>query len=258
MEVGIKLWSTNPAKYVEDSDFADFIEVLPRSRKSLEKFARRPHNYTVHVPHEVFGFSPVLNMKKSQKLLQHAVNAAKKLGAELIVMHTGYLKKAPDQKTISNTIKSAARLAKTASYGRILLENSVLEGTFGIDKGKYYACYNHEQMKEVLELSGAGFCLDFEHAAIAAHQLGLDYKGYVATLMKLKPEYFHLSSIKLSKLYSKIWSEGHHVSIFEGDIDLNFVKETLKKANRQANKPVCLETPIEVSQRKKEVEFLKS
>ena len=246
MEVGIKMWSTNPIKYIEDSDFADFIEVLPRSVKSLEKFARRPYNYTVHVPHEIFGFSPILNMKKSQKLLNQAIAAAKKLKAEVLIMHSGYLKEKPDEKTIKEGIRSVANLAKNASYGTVLIENSYPECFIELEKGKYYLSYDYERLRELLELSGAGFCLDFEHAAIAAHQLGLDYNRYVATLMKLEPEYFHLSGTSLA-------SGKHHSTIFEGDIDLEFVKKILKKAN----KPVCLETPIDIEQRKREVAFLK-
>ena len=246
MQVGIKLWSSNPVKYVRDSDFADFIEVLPRSEKSLEKFARRPHNYTVHVPHEGFGFCPLLDMKKSKKLLERTIKAAKKLKTETLIMHTGYMRKAIDEKSMKDVIKSAAKLARSANYGRILIENGVPKGTIYVDKGRYYACYSHEQMKEVLELSGAGFCLDLEHAAITAHQLGLNYRKHVADLMRLKPEYFHLSGLRLA-------SGGHHISIFDSDIDLSYVKSLLKKAG----KPVCLETPIGIAQRKKEVEFLK-
>lgn len=253
MEVGIKLWSTNSVKYVNDSDFADFIEVLPINAISLDKFAKRKNKYTIHVPHELFGFSPILNMEKSKKLLQRAVSAAKKLKAELLIMHTGRVKEEPNEKFIRESIKAAAKIAKTASYGRILIENSYPKSAFDIDEGNYYFCYDYEHIKELLEMAGAGFCLDFEHAAIAARQLGLDYRGFVAELMKLKPEYFHFSGTMLLKLDPKTRSEGHHTSIFEGDIDLNFVKKTIKKAN----KPVCLETPVDIEQRKKEVEFLK-
>ena len=201
----------------------------------------------MHVPHEVFGFCPLLDMKKSKKLLEHAIKAAKRLKTETLIMHTGYMMKAIDEKSMKEMIKSAAKLARGAGYGRILIENGVPKGTFYIDKGKHYACYNREQMKEVLELSGAGFCLDLEHAAITANQLGLDYRKLVSGLMTLKPEYFHLSGMMLAP-------KGHHLSIFEGDIDLSFVKSLIKKAD----KPVCLETPVNIEQRKKEVEFLKS
>lgn len=251
MQVGIKLWSTNPVKYVEDSGFADFIEVLPINSKSLDKFEKRKRKYTIHVPHELFGFSPIHDMRKSQKLLNHAVSAAKKLKAELLIMHTGLIEKKPNEKFVREATKAAAKLAKTVSYGRLLIENSYPKAAFDIDNGKYYFCYDYEHLRELLEITGAGFCLDLEHAAIAAHQLGLDYKGFVAELMKLKPEYFQLSGVRLD---TRVYSKGHHQSIFEGDIDLNFVKETIKKVNR----PVCLETPLDPEQRKKEVVFLKS
>ncbi|MBI2581171.1 TIM barrel protein [Candidatus Woesearchaeota archaeon] len=251
MEVGIKLWSSNPVKYVDKSEFADFIEVLPRSERSLDKLARRKRKYTIHVPHELFGFSPIHNMRKSRKLLDQAVGAAKKLKAGLIIMHTGLVEEEPDEEFVRKAAKAVAKLAKTVSYGRLLIENSYPKAAFDIEKGKYYICYDYEHLRELLEITGAGFCLDFEHAAIAAHQLGIDYKRFVAGLMRLKPEYFQLSGVRLN---TRVYSKGHHQSIFEGAIDPDFVKETVKKAN----KPVCLETPVDIEQRKKEVEFLKN
>ncbi len=253
MKVGLKLWSTNPARVVDDSMFADFMEVLPRTSQSLNKFEKRPFEYTIHAPHEVFGFSPILNYRKSQKHLEAAVKAAKRLKADRIIMHLGYVNRKPDEETMMKGIKAAAKLAKSCSYGRILLENSVVDGTFALmDKGKSYICYTPEHMKEVLEMSGAGFCLDFEHVAITAKQLGTDFRKLLGEMLKLKPEYFHLSGTRLSKLHAS-YAEGHHLSIFNTDFNIEEVKKILQKAG----KPVCLETPLDIVQRRREFEFLK-
>lgn len=249
MKVGLKLWSSNPAKVVEESKFADFVEVLPVDMKSLAKFAKYDYEYTVHVPHEYFGFSPLMDYKKSLKLVKRTTEAAKKLKAGWMVMHTGRIKGKPTENAINAAAKAIAKLAKEARYDKTILENSIVNE---IRKGEEisYVGYNYEQMKQLLEESGVGFCLDLEHAAIAAHQLGLDYEKLVASLMKLKPDYFHLSGTKPDK-YGPY---GHHLSIFDSDIDNDFVKKTIQKAN----KPVCLETPIDTAQRRKEYEFLKS
>lgn len=248
MEVGIKLWSSNPDKYVEEAGFADFVEVLPVDMEGIERLARKKYAYTVHVPHEVFDFSPMLNYKKSQELLKLTLEAAKKLKASWMIMHTGYLNQPPDEETEARSITAVAKLAREANYPKLILENSVVKEDYKGRK-RNYIFYSYEQIKQMMEESGAGFCLDLEHAAIAAYQLGVEYEAYVAKLMKLKPDYFHLSGTK-PHMYGPY---GHHLSIFEGNIDLEFVKRLLKKAG----KPVCLETPIDIEQRKKEVRFLK-
>lgn len=247
MEVGVKLWTTNPPEqFKQAAEFADFIEIMPVDLESLDRLPATKLNYNVHVPHERFGFSPAIDMEKSSKLLQQAVTAAKKLKAETIVMHTGCLKEAPTKQMTDKAIEAAARLARTAQHGRLLIENSIPKDRFRDGSERHFICYNYEQLKTVMEASGAGLCLDFEHAAITAHQLGLDYRQLVSQLMKLKPEYFHLSGTRLKE-------NGHHLSIFEGDLDLNYTKQVLQKAG----KPVCLETPLDTEQRRKEVEFLK-
>ena len=168
-------------------------------------------------------------------------------------MHTGYVTSAPSEKTMAEGINAAARLAKNTTYGRILIENNVVGGTFALmDKGKHYICYTPEHMKEVIELSGAGFCLDIEHTAITAHQLGTDFWKLLWQFMKLKPEYFHLSGTRLKKLHAS-YAEGHHLSIFNTDFDIDAIRLLLQKAG----KPVCLETPLDTGQRRKEYEFLK-
>ncbi len=251
MKVGIKLWSTNPQRYAEEAGFADFIEVMPVTLESVERLAKRKREYTIHVPHEEFGFSPVSDFRKSQKLLQRAAAAAKILKAESLVMHTGYFNHSPSKAEVSEGIKAAARLVKSNPYGKILVENSVPVDVCKTDRGKHYFCYDHGELKELLETSGSGFCLDLEHAAITAHSLGKSYEDHVNELMKLRPDYFHLSGARVAEVDDT--GEAHHLSILEGDIPLGFIKRLLRKAN----KPVCLETPIDTAQRKKEVAFLK-
>ncbi len=249
MKVGIKLWSSNKQEIIDQSGFADFVEVLPVDLKSISKFASKKYEYTTHVPHEYFGFYPSLRYEKTLKLVRLTLKAAKKLNSSWMVMHTGRIKGKATEEATTGAVKAVARLAKEANYSKMILENSIVSETHKGEKIRYFG-YSYEQIKRLLEATNAGFCLDLEHAAIAAFQLGIDYKELVTSLLKLKPDYFHLSGAKLLEYGPK----GHHISIFEGDLDRNFVREVLRKAK----KPVCLETPIDIEQRKKEVEFLKS
>ncbi len=249
MQVGIKLWSTNPVEYVEAAGFADFVEVMPVDMESLAKFSGRPYTYTVHTPHESFGFNPVMKYEKSRTLLEQGIAAAKKLKSDRLIMHASHYYEKPDEEAVHKAIAMTAKLARQAGFPGLLIENSTVYEA-AKDHTRNYIGYSYDQMKELLELSGAGFCLDLEHAAIAANQLGKTFRKQVEELLPLKPDYFHLSGAKFS---AKDEHLGHHLSLFEGDVDKGFARDVLRKAK----KPVCLETPIDVEQRKKEVEFLK-
>ncbi|MBI2144943.1 TIM barrel protein [Candidatus Woesearchaeota archaeon] len=249
MEVGIKLWSTNPEEHFQNSEFADFIEIMPVSLDHLDRIAKVKKKFTMHVPHESFGFNPAIDYGKSKALLEQGVAAAKKLNCEKLVMHASHHLQKMDEHAVKEAIAATAKLAREAKFPGLVIENStVFEITK--DNTRQYIGYSREQMKELLDLSGVGFCLDLEHAAIAASQLGISFKEHANALLKLKPDYFHLSGALLSDFTPK----GHHMSLFEGDVDKEFAQEVLRKAG----KPVCLETPLDIEQRKKEVEFLKS
>lgn len=250
MQVGIKLWSSNPISYFEEAGFADFVEVMPVSLSDLPKIAQIGRTYTTHVPHEGFGFNPALDYEKSKALLAQGVAAAKLLKSDKLIMHASHYYEQPDEKAIRKAIEMTVKLAKEAGFPGLLIENSTVYEVVK-DHTRFYIGYSYEQMKELLELSGAGFCLDLEHAAIAASQLGTTFQKQANELLKLKPDYFHLSGAHFSPKDRHL---GHHLSLFEGEVDKDFAREVLRKANKQ----VCLETPIDTSQRKREVEFLKS
>ncbi len=245
MKVGIKLWSTNPIEHVEAAGFADFVEVMPVDMESLAKFSGRPYTYTVHTPHESFGFNPVLEYEKSRELLKQGVAAAKLLKSDKLIMHASHYYEKPSEEEVHKAIAMTAKLAKETGFPGLLIENSTVYEAVK-DHTRHYIGYSYDHMKELMELSGAGFCLDLEHAAIVANQLGTTFHKQVEDLLKLKPDYFHLSGARFA-------THGHHLSLFEGDVDKDFAREVLMKANKQ----VCLETPIDTEQRKKEVEFLK-
>ncbi|HIG98519.1 TPA: TIM barrel protein [Candidatus Woesearchaeota archaeon] len=246
MRVGIKLWSRNDKRHFDEAGFADFIEVMPVDMQSALKVAKRKGCYTVHIPHEGFGFDPLRNYALSEKLLNLALEAGGKLNAECYIMHTGMLEQKPDEETRQKALKSIARLAKSANTDKIVIENSGYRSLFNGEPTYNHLCYSPDELKEILELSGAGFCLDFEHASITAAALGTSYERIIDGLMKLKPDYFQISGTRHS-------TGERHLSIFEGDLELDIAKRELKKAD----KPVCLETPLDTGQRKREVEFLK-
>jgi deoxyribonuclease IV len=240
MEVGLKFWSRNPVEYIDEAKFADFLEVLPVDEKSLEKFEGRDYRYAIHVPHENFGFSPAVDLKTSKKLLYMSIKAADRLKAEWIIMHSGA---AGDD--VEKAMKAIIALVKEANDNRILIENSGIITYDDKREEDPKIAHDIDELKRLLE-SGMGFCLDMEHAAVVAKQYGFDYEEYLDKLAKLKPDYVQVSGTKLDL-------GKRHLSIFDSVIKPEFVKSFAKGIN----KPLCLETPLDMDQRKKEVEFLK-
>ena len=112
VEVGIKLWSTNPVEYIESAGFADFVEVMPVDLESLVKFSKKEYNYTVHVPHESFGFNPVLDLRKSRTLLERGIAAAKQLKSSRLIMHASHFLEKPDEQAVKKAIAALLSTAK--------------------------------------------------------------------------------------------------------------------------------------------------
>ncbi len=93
---------------------------------------------------------------------------------------------------------------------------------------------------------GFKFCMDFGHAVATAAHFKKDYKKIVQEFAKLRPEYFHLSGNQKG--------EDKHASIFDADTDIGFFKKIIQ----ENGSPVCLETPLDLQKRKKEVDYLKA
>ncbi len=237
MEVGIKLYSTNQVT-LQDIEFADFLEVLPVPGKPLGAFKDLKTKYRIHCAHSSHRFNPSdpKNNPRNEAIIKEAIEAADMLRADRIVVHAGYTVK--DMKITNPKINSQKFLQKFPDK-RIVIENLL-----PYDEGMVWVAYSPEDIAEYKDL-GFGFCLDFGHAIATATYLKKDYKEYIEDFARLKPDYMHLSGTKNGK--------DEHLSIFDSDQNMEFIKSTIKKIG----KPVCLETPVDTERRKKEVKWLK-
>ena len=240
MEVGIKLWSRDHTA-LADCGFADFIEVMPVPGVSLERFKSYDYKYAIHAPHSEFGLNladPKLE-KKNMELLSLAVKAADELNADVIVVHTGFTS---DKLKIKNPVENINAFFKKFRDERFHVENLL-----AAEASRVYSGKTPEELTEITAPFGFKFCFDFGHAIGAANTKGIDYKKLVDAFLKLKPDYFHLSGTNLDK------EVDGHLSLFDGNLDISWAKKIIAKRNR----PVCLETPLNIEQRKKEVKLLK-
>ncbi|MBI4438965.1 TIM barrel protein [Candidatus Woesearchaeota archaeon] len=240
MEVGIKFYSHNTVNRT-DFDFADFVEILPVPQNPLGVFSQHEFKYRIHCAHDAFGFNPsnTKQLEHNKAIIKQAIWAADELRADRIVVHAGF--NTPEL-NIKNPMKKSLSFLTEMFDDRICIENLL-----PLDGNLAWVAYSPEEITAFKD-EGFKFCLDFGHAVSTAAHLGKDYKEYVNQFAGLNPDYFHLSG---SPLYG---GDKHHLTILESDADIEFFKKIIKKAD----KPVCLETPLNAEQRKKEVMFLKN
>ena len=131
---------------------------------------------------------------------------------------------------------------------RILIENMSKVGFIEKTGGVICFGYSLEQLKFIKQL-GFNFCLDFAHAALAAHSLNRDYKEFITELIEeLNPVYFHISSMFIEKRLDA------HLDLWKGDLDVKWALDFVKDGY------VVLETPKKdgLSNDLKNIEYLHS
>ena len=81
----------------------------------------------------------------------------------------------------------------------------------------YNVCvgYSPEQIKYIIEESGAGFCLDLGHATCAANSLHINYLDFLKEFISLNPYMYHISDGDINGTIDK------HYNIGKGSYDFN-------------------------------------
>lgn len=227
IKFGIKLWSTNHQWFAEAKErFVkqefDFLElyVVPGTfdAEKLSILQEMPVN--IHVPTEE-EFNLLAEREKNLKVIEEARKFADFFHSEYIIVHPGRAQNLEIPENNWNLLQDH----------RIIIENVPIKPIGG---GIPFQGYNYEQLQELLEKSGRGFCLDFSHAFKAAKSLQLNPKEFTKKLLLLKPTVFHVVSGHLEI------EEDEHLNLWEGDFDLKWIKQTILKSKSRL---VVFETP---------------
>ena len=226
MKYGLKLWSINTdlidqAVHLIDEKVFDYIELMVIPDSEIKPFLIDV-TYIIHIPHEKFGVNigdPAANEYSLQKI-NESITWADRLDAKHLILHAGH-----------GSMQHAINLLRELSDSRLLIENMPKVGL----GGEAMIGYSPEQIKELIEDSDIGLCLDFGHAVKAAMSLGVDYKKYMQGFMGLEPKMFHISDGKLSE------ERDEHLGIGEGEYDFEFLMGCIYN-NRTMNY-LTLETP---------------
>lgn len=215
---GLKLWSVNKnyvdtAKKLYDENIYDYIELyaIPSSfdeYAALWKSLNIP--YIIHGPHFMHGinFSVIDKLNDNMKLAYEALKYADYLNADKIIFHPG----------INGDYRQTAKQIKMINDERIIIENKPYHVTMERNNIELYnVCvgYSPEQIKYIIEESGAGFCLDLGHATCAANSLHINYLDFLKEFISLNPYMYHISDGDINGTIDK------HYNIGKGSYDFN-------------------------------------
>lgn len=215
---GLKLWSVNKnyidtAKKLYDENIYDYIE-LYAIPSSFDEFAPLWKSlnipYIIHAPHFMHGinFSFEDKLNDNMKLAYEALKYADYLNADKVIFHPG----------IKGDYRQTAKQIKMINDERILIENKpyhVAVETENLSLDDVCVGYSPEQIKYIIEESGAGFCLDAGHGTCAANSLHINYIDFLKEFISLNPYMYHISDGDINGTTDK------HYNIGKGSYDFN-------------------------------------
>lgn len=210
-KLGLKIWSTNdfyikPAIELYDRKIFDYLElyVVPGSAAEyLTRWEEVDLPMVLHAPHFNAGFNLSLKIVElnNRSLIREVEAFRKALDPKDIIFHPG------TNGSIDETIRQVKIFEKEfpSLFDLAVMENKPKMGI----KGEVCVGASPEEMKELVDKTGLGFCLDMGHAICYATWKGVEYKNVIRQFMKLNPKIYHLS-------------DGHIHS--QTDMHLNFGK----------------------------------
>lgn len=193
--IGLKLWSTNFDCYHDEASrlyrqgVFDYVElyVVPGSLPALGAWEKEPYPFVIHAPHSAHGFNLAMRELRRDNLEKYAEvkQFADRLQTPYIIFHGG----------CDGSIEETARQLASFREPRALIENKPCVPIPSICAAKECRGSTPEELHQVMEYTGCGFCLDFVHAVCAANFLHREPYEYVEELMKFEPAMFHLSDL---------------------------------------------------------------
>ncbi len=195
MKIGLKVWASN-IQYVAEArklvleGFCDFLEIYINSDCKKEDV-----NYwkgffcpiCLHAPHSYGGFNPgkAGSLEEKRKILEKVEYCCQELNPKYIIFHPG----------IDGTIKESIRQYKvfkrdfSGVFQMSLIENKPKVGL----NGEFCLGASPQEIKEMRNHLGFGFCLDVAHAICYAAWAGEKWEIVLEEFLLLRPQMIHLS-----------------------------------------------------------------
>lgn len=197
---GLKLWSTN-VNYIEETkklfnnNLFNYIELytMPGTYKDyIEYWKNLEIPFYIHAPHFGSGLnlSDKIKEKSNLKFAEEAIKFTDKLKSDIIIFHPG----------INGSIDETKRQLSLLNDKRIVIENKPYYGlnNIGICIGSSF-----EEISNIIENTGVGFCLDIGHAICSANARRIEPLDFFKKFFKLNPKLFHLTDGDYNSEYDK-------------------------------------------------------
>jgi len=242
MKIGVKTFDSEEfLKYFEDK--ADFFEVqaiqsTPESFYSSLKQFSIP--LVVHSEHYEFGINPADSSRYNINL--KSINFARKLAdsvkAEKIIIHPGAIETGNKNCSLEN----AVAFIKNLDDERLLVENLP-----GREEGLtvFSLCNTSGETKQFLELTGAGFCFDVNHAILSESIIDNSNYQFLEKYIHLKPKHYHIGGQRFGELFA-------HLCLADSDLDLGKILKYYPD-----NAEIILETEVNIQKVQDDVNIIR-
>ena len=204
--LGLKLWSGNvdlqsAAQDLYQKGVYDYIELYvdPRlEEKGLDSWQKLRIPYHLHAPHSYSGLnlSDVQAESSNRKLISLVSQFYRILNPEFVIFHGGI------KGSIDETIRQIKNFKKDFPdlFQKALIENKPKIGL----NGEICLGASAEEIRNIMNVTGLGFCLDIGHAICYSNWLKEDWKKVLVEFLYLSPKVFHISDGNIQSL-----ADGH-------------------------------------------------
>lgn len=199
MKIGVKTYSS-PEFLKHFGKEVDFFEVMVADGNNYDFVKTLSKPVVIHAQHETLGINNAdsTQIAKNTASFESARKVADSCKAKRIILHPGRIN---DKNCSRETFVSFVKKLKDK---RILVENLIGN----------YLCTTPEETASIMKATGAGLCLDINHAIFTALALKQDPLDMIREFVELKPVHYHLGGQRMRV------GDMAHLSFQDSDLDI--------------------------------------
>lgn len=234
MKIGVKTYSNYEfLKHFETK--CDFYEIQGIQSKDYSFIKHLKKEIVIHAEHNLFGVNFADKNKEEHNLrsIKFAQKLADIANSKKIILHPGKIENE------NCSVENFLYLIKKINDKRIILENLYGESSFFNDPIK---------IKEILQKTKLGLCLDLNHAIVSANLRKQNYLDELKELLKLNPVHFHIGGQVMNS------NTDSHISFGDKRSDIN-MEIILRLFPKDAS--MTFETTTNIKEVEYDIEFIK-
>lgn len=219
---GLKLWSTDTntyfdeAKQLYDQKVFDYIElfIVPDTFSSISRWKSLDIPYVIHTAYFTFGFNLADrdNASENLKIYQEVKAFSDELDCKYIIFHGD----------VDGPVEETIRQLSAFDEKRALIENKPYVAYEYLENEHRCIGHSPEEIQQIKEQAGCGFCLDFGHAICSANSHKRNVYEYCRQFNRLNPQMYHFTD---SKDIASPYDDHSHLG--KGEMDLEVISEMI-------------------------------